>query len=731
MPLPRTSRACRAAAPKPEARTSSHSTSARQRPRAQPAAPSAEPARRRLGEPVATLGAPARSRRRSGSVAAGVRGRPHPRGPLGHDRRGRRRREAGAGGGAGSSPRWPNSPTGPARRPPGRARGRAARARRPRRAGPRHRRPDGRAPAAGRHPALRRRPRQRHRRSPRCCAASSCASRRPARRGLGATRTPAQLATRRRRRQRGARAAEDADLTRALACGARAASPTATGSRARSPAAPPASSTSGLARAVRRDGPRALPGRGPRSRRELDRGLPPHQRPRAPPRPRTPRRARQLARGACRRGLHRRAAAAPPGVLRLAAAERRRLGERSAGQRPGPYERSFDAERATRRRWTTVARLLGRSVSEERLRRWRLVLGGGEADGTGVDPRAEDRRCDGALDAVYGERRAGWARRRRRRALAWRDACHFPSGVVRVVQQDAIERLGLTGCCSSPRCWVGQARRAPGGDADDPEDALPAASRTARAASCAQVVEDIERRLADRCGRRRRRAGPLRADEPAAPARSTGTGRSGRTCKHYQPEHRTVIPERLVGHGAQAALAAAEVIVALDQSGIMAGSVVYAGVLGACWPRCRRSTRSVVAFDTAVVDLTEELDDPVEVLFGIQLGGGTDIDQALGYCQNLIAHPAKTVLVLISDLYEGGDPERCCAAPRAWCAPACGRRPARARRRGAPAYDHRLAASSPRSARRSSRARRTSSRRCSPPPSRAATSGPGGRATSR
>ena len=60
-------------------------------------------------------------------------------------------------------------------------------------------------------------------------------------------------------------------------------------------------------------------------------------------------------------------------------------------------------------------------------------------------------------------------------------------------------------------------------------------------------------------------------------------------------------------------------------------------------------------FDTAIVDLTEELADPVEVLFGIQLGGGTDINAALAYCQGLVAEPSRTHLVLITDLYEGGD----------------------------------------------------------------------------
>jgi len=62
----------------------------------------------------------------------------------------------------------------------------------------------------------------------------------------------------------------------------------------------------------------------------------------------------------------------------------------------------------------------------------------------------------------------------------------------------------------------------------------------------------------------------------------------------------------------------------------------------------------LVAFDTSVVDLTEELQDPVELLFGVQLGGGTDINQALAYCQDLVRVPSDTILVLISDLYEGG-----------------------------------------------------------------------------
>jgi hypothetical protein len=87
----------------------------------------------------------------------------------------------------------------------------------------------------------------------------------------------------------------------------------------------------------------------------------------------------------------------------------------------------------------------------------------------------------------------------------------------------------------------------------------------------------------------------------------------------------------------------------------MAASVVHAGVLGSALASLPTLATRVVAFDTAVVDLSDELADPVDVLFGIQLGGGTDIDRALAYCQTLVTRPARTLLVLLSDLYEGGD----------------------------------------------------------------------------
>jgi len=126
--------------------------------------------------------------------------------------------------------------------------------------------------------------------------------------------------------------------------------------------------------------------------------------------------------------------------------------------------------------------------------------------------------------------------------------------------------------------------------------------------------------------------------------------------KHYLPDRGTVIPERLIGHGhrrRQSSLR--DIVLCVDQSGSMATSVVYSGIFGAVLASIRAVSTRMVVFDTAVVDLTEDLHDPVDLLFGAQLGGGTDINRALAYCQGLIARPTDTILVLITDLYEGGN----------------------------------------------------------------------------
>ena len=101
-----------------------------------------------------------------------------------------------------------------------------------------------------------------------------------------------------------------------------------------------------------------------------------------------------------------------------------------------------------------------------------------------------------------------------------------------------------------------------------------------------------------------------------------------------------------------------DVILCIDQSGSMGTSVIYSGIFGAVMASIPAVKTQMVVFDTAVVDLPEELQDPVELLFGVQLGGGTDIHKALTYCQQIISRPLDTVMVLITDLYEGGNVEK-------------------------------------------------------------------------
>jgi Mg-chelatase subunit ChlD len=124
--------------------------------------------------------------------------------------------------------------------------------------------------------------------------------------------------------------------------------------------------------------------------------------------------------------------------------------------------------------------------------------------------------------------------------------------------------------------------------------------------------------------------------------------------KHYQPEYKTIIPEQRIGYGRKRS-SLKDVVLCLDQSGSMGTSAVYSGIFGSVMASIPAIKTKMVVFDTAVVDLTEELTDPVELLFGVQLGGGTDINAALKYCQQIITRPLDTVLVLITDLYEGGD----------------------------------------------------------------------------
>jgi hypothetical protein len=310
-------------------------------------------------------------------------------------------------------------------------------------------------------------------------------------------------------------------------------------------------------------------------------------------------------------------------------------------------------------------------VSEERLRRWRLVLGGDVAPG--YEPLdGDDAARDAALSALYNQRPMGRTRDNRAQPTA-RDAglggsapkvarwlgdirTYFPTSVVRVMQSDAMERLGLRQLLLEPELL----------EVVEPDVSLvatlialnrviPEHSRETARTVVRAVTAELERRLAQKT--RSAVAGALNRAARSRRPKSADID-WGRTVlanlRHYQPEYRAIIPERLVGYSRRQHSLQRDVILAIDQSGSMAASVVYASVFSAVLASMRSLRTRLVVFDTEVVDLTAELDDPVDILFATQLGGGTDINQAVSYCTTLVERPYDTIMVLLSDLIEGG-----------------------------------------------------------------------------
>jgi Mg-chelatase subunit ChlD len=306
---------------------------------------------------------------------------------------------------------------------------------------------------------------------------------------------------------------------------------------------------------------------------------------------------------------------------------------------------------------------------QERLRRWRLVLGGGD-DGTGAGLSGTDKRLDNALSALYDRvdepdpsdepdrKRTGGLGGSAPRVARWLGdiRMYFPSSVVQVMQRDAVERLGITRMLLEPELLA----------AVEPDvhllgtlltlnDVIPEETKQTARDVVGQVVGKLEHRLAERT-RSAVRGAIDRATRVHRPRHGDiDWDRTIRAnLRHYSAELGTIVPDRLIGYGRRERVVHRDVILAVDQSGSMAESVVYASLFAAVLASMRSLRTSLVVFDTQVVDLTELLDDPVEVLFGTQLGGGTDINRALAYTQTLITRPLDTLLILITDLHEGG-----------------------------------------------------------------------------
>lgn len=313
------------------------------------------------------------------------------------------------------------------------------------------------------------------------------------------------------------------------------------------------------------------------------------------------------------------------------------------------------------------------SLSE--LEKWRLILGGEQAEGTGVQLSGELLEMDAALAALYEYEQLGkfdyQAAKSKRGGsegsnpgiARWLGDIrkYFSTSVVEVMQNDAMKHPELQ------RKMIFEPEILAKAEPDVNLVAtlmqlgklIPAKTKDTARRVIQKVVDDLMRKLEQKTvnalkgalDKSARRHNPRHSD-------INWSATIKRNLKHYQPNYKTIIPETLIGYGRKSRQSLKDIILCIDQSGSMGTSIVYSGIFGAVMASLPNVKTSMILFDTEIADLTQDLQDPVDILFGVQMGGGTDINKAIGYCQELVRQPNDTIFVLITDLYEGGNQEQ-------------------------------------------------------------------------
>lgn len=307
----------------------------------------------------------------------------------------------------------------------------------------------------------------------------------------------------------------------------------------------------------------------------------------------------------------------------------------------------------------------------QRLARWRLILGAQaqeRLEHMGACGLTEEQLLmDQALGAIYGGDAGA-------DALGGHGAGSGPSSpriskwlgdvralfdreIVTIIQSDAIERRGLRQLLFEPELLQNL----------EPDiglastlmmlrDQIPKRSKESVRAFIKKIVEEINRMLENDIRRAVTAALNRRAHSPLPSAAALDYKLTiERNLKNYNPDLKTILPERFFFFDRSNRTNNWTVILDIDQSGSMGESVIFSSIMACILASMNAIKTRIVAFDTSVTDLTEKSDDPVDLLYGIQLGGGTDINRSVAYCQQFIEQPAKTLFFLISDLDEGGN----------------------------------------------------------------------------
>lgn len=309
----------------------------------------------------------------------------------------------------------------------------------------------------------------------------------------------------------------------------------------------------------------------------------------------------------------------------------------------------------------------------ENIKRWRLLLGKDSEknfeDKTGISCilSEEEILMSNALDAIYDhsnhdlESASGRAGNGYSvpKISKWLGDIRklFDKDIVQIIQNDAIERKGMKQLLLEPEI-IGNMT---------PDISLactlltlknqvPERSKQAVRDYIESIVDDINKRMYNDVQKAVSAAVNKKNHISRGIASSIDFNYTiRRNLKNYNTTLNTIIPERIYFYEHQTKANGWNVILDIDQSGSMGESVIYSSVIGCILAKMSTLTTRVVAFDTNIVDLTELYDDPVDMLFGIQLGGGTDIFKSVKYCEQFIENPKKTLFFLISDLEEYGN----------------------------------------------------------------------------
>jgi Mg-chelatase subunit ChlD len=312
--------------------------------------------------------------------------------------------------------------------------------------------------------------------------------------------------------------------------------------------------------------------------------------------------------------------------------------------------------------------------------RWRLVLG--RYAGRRLQPEMDGlaQRRERALDYLYGREYAGRGVRGRDGGASARGVGPgsldpsqltvprwlaetrelFPRETLETIERHALERYGLHQLVTDKATL----------EKLEPNEHLLATLLAFKGQMKGEVLEAARRlvkkivdQLRERLAREVRAALAGRLDRfrrsPLAVAQNfdwRGTLRAN--LKHWQPDRQRLVIERALFHARTRRQLPWRIVLVVDQSGSMIGSVIHSAVLASILAGLPSLDVRLLVFDTAVVDLSSQVNDPVEVLMSVQLGGGTDIGRALGQAERLIELPQRTVLVLVTDFCEGAPPQR-------------------------------------------------------------------------